>query len=144
MKALTVWQPWATLLAVGAKQFETRDWSTDYRGRLAIHAATRWDEDLLSTCQKQPFRKVLRDIGYDRVSELPRGKVLAIGTIDRIWKTDRLPPQYLTDREEAFGNFAPGRNAWKIDIERRLDPPVEASGRPGLWNWYPDGEHVAP
>jgi len=41
MKALTLWQPWASLIAVGAKRIETRSWSTKYRGPLAIHAAAR-------------------------------------------------------------------------------------------------------
>ncbi len=39
MKALTLWQPWASAVAVGAKRIETRSWSTEYRGPLAIHAA---------------------------------------------------------------------------------------------------------
>jgi len=41
MKAITLWQPWATLLACGAKLFETRSWATAYRGPIAIHAAAR-------------------------------------------------------------------------------------------------------
>lgn len=39
MKALTIWQPWASLLADGEKRFETRSWATSYRGPIAIHAA---------------------------------------------------------------------------------------------------------
>lgn len=41
MKALTLWQPWASLVALGVKTIETRSWSTKYRGPLAIHAAAR-------------------------------------------------------------------------------------------------------
>jgi hypothetical protein len=41
MRCLTLTQPWATLVAVGAKQVETRNWSTRYRGRLAIHSPSR-------------------------------------------------------------------------------------------------------
>lgn len=41
MKAITLYQPWATLIAIGAKTVETRSWSTTYRGPLAIHAAKR-------------------------------------------------------------------------------------------------------
>ncbi len=40
MKAITIWQPWASLLAYGGKQFETRSWATSYRGPIAIHAAS--------------------------------------------------------------------------------------------------------
>ena len=38
MKALTIRQPWASLIAAGVKTIETRSWSTRYRGPLAIHA----------------------------------------------------------------------------------------------------------
>lgn len=38
MKALTIRQPWASLIAHGVKTIETRSWSTKYRGPLAIHA----------------------------------------------------------------------------------------------------------
>lgn len=41
MRALTLWQPWASLIALGAKTIETRSWSTKYRGPIAIHAAAR-------------------------------------------------------------------------------------------------------
>jgi hypothetical protein len=41
MKALTLHQPWASLIAEGVKTIETRSWSTKYRGPLAIHAAAR-------------------------------------------------------------------------------------------------------
>lgn len=41
MKAITLHQPWATLISLGVKSIETRSWSTSYRGPLAIHAAAR-------------------------------------------------------------------------------------------------------
>jgi hypothetical protein len=44
MKALTIWQPWATLIAIGAKPYEFRRWRP-YRSligtRIAIHASAR-------------------------------------------------------------------------------------------------------
>jgi len=36
MKAISVRQPWANMIASGKKTIETRTWSTRYRGRLAI------------------------------------------------------------------------------------------------------------
>lgn len=38
MKALTIIQPWATLIASGHKMNETRSWKTNYRGEVLIHA----------------------------------------------------------------------------------------------------------
>ncbi len=46
MKALSLRQPWASLIADGHKTIETRTWRTHYRGPLAIHASTRPHEDL--------------------------------------------------------------------------------------------------
>jgi hypothetical protein len=56
MKAITIWQPWASLLACGAKQYETRSWKTDYRGPIAIHAA------------KKDVYKIMGDLPFDVVS----------------------------------------------------------------------------
>ena len=40
-RTLSLWQPWASMIAVGLKRHETRSWETSYRGLLAIHAAKR-------------------------------------------------------------------------------------------------------
>lgn len=41
MRALTLHQPWASFVACGAKQIETRSWPTKHRGPIAIHAGKR-------------------------------------------------------------------------------------------------------
>jgi hypothetical protein len=41
VKIITLWQPWATLIALGLKKDETRGFSIKYRGPMAIHAAKR-------------------------------------------------------------------------------------------------------
>src|SRR3990167_5425805 len=56
MKILTLWEPWATLVIIGQKRLETRSWSTQYRGLLAIHAAKYTDVDAL---HREPFHSVL-------------------------------------------------------------------------------------
>lgn len=39
MKALSIKQPWATMIAQGDKTIETRKWGTEYRGDLLIVSA---------------------------------------------------------------------------------------------------------
>lgn len=41
MKALSLKQPWANLIASGQKTIETRLWGTDYRGELLIVSSKR-------------------------------------------------------------------------------------------------------
>ena len=48
MKALTLWQPWASLIGLGVKTIETRSWPTAYRGPLTIHAAARKPDVVLT------------------------------------------------------------------------------------------------
>ena len=47
MKAISLWQPWASLIACGAKPFETRHWAPPREligQRIAIHAAKKIDK----------------------------------------------------------------------------------------------------
>lgn len=63
MKAITLTQPWATLVAIGAKKIETRSWSTSHRGTLAIHAAAGYGKGGAKAhkalCGEEPFCSVL-------------------------------------------------------------------------------------
>jgi hypothetical protein len=37
--------------------------------------------------------------------------------------------------EASWGDFTPGRFAWLLDGVRKLDEPIPAKGRQGLWEW---------
>ncbi|WP_317633685.1 ASCH domain-containing protein [Lysinibacillus capsici] len=74
MKALTIKQPWATLIALGEKNFETRSWQTKYRGPLAIHAGKSIDKD---ACEDSWIKGVLKEHGITSHKELQTGVVLA-------------------------------------------------------------------
>ena len=68
-KALTIAQPWATLVAIGAKQIETRSWQTNYRGDIAIHAgkglvASGGRSGLIELCNTMHFRQALYKGGF--------------------------------------------------------------------------------
>lgn len=45
LKALTIRQPWASLVVDGEKNVENRTWSTNYRGVLVIHAGSQIDSE---------------------------------------------------------------------------------------------------
>ncbi len=46
MKALTIKEPWASLIVNGYKDYEFRGWKTNYRGKVLIHAGKSFDEDV--------------------------------------------------------------------------------------------------
>lgn len=76
IKALTLYQPWATLVAIGAKRIETRSWWTAYRGLLAIHASKTFGATNRALCHQEPFRSALLAGGVERLSDLPLGAVV--------------------------------------------------------------------
>jgi hypothetical protein len=148
VKALTLTQPWATLMAVGAKRYETRSWSTSYQGPLAIHAGKGLGpvgglRGLRALCALEPFRSVLTEAGYADPRDLPRGRVVAEGELVGCFSTLAVGDELSAlaefsdvspaDHEEDFGDYGPGRFAWAIaDVGQQVSSPV--SGSLGLWD----------
>jgi hypothetical protein len=142
MKALSLIQPWATLVVTGAKLFETRSWQTVHRGPLLIHAAKSWTATQQQLCTVDPFRSALRMAGHELPDELPRGAV--IGQVDLL---DCLKVEAADDwlvanpdissaayeREKSFGDYRPGRWAWRLAHPRRFRTPVILGGKLGLF-----------
>ena len=133
MKALTLTQPWATLVAIGAKRYETRSWYTAYRGPLAIHAAKSFPKWARALCDKEPFGSILWSQNY-RWHTLPLGKILATCRLVRCVPTANMPCT-LPGNEEAFGDFTIGRYAWELTEVVMLLEPIPTRGMLGLWEW---------
>ena len=57
MKALSIKQPWASLIAQGIKDIENRTWKTNFRGRIYIHVSASFTK-----VQKQ----ILQDLVVER------------------------------------------------------------------------------
>ncbi|MBL8799963.1 MAG: ASCH domain-containing protein [Planctomycetia bacterium] len=135
MKCLSLMQPWATLVLLGAKRYETRDWQTEYRGALASHASRTFPEAARVLCAHEPFRSVLRAGGFNQPADLGRGVLL--GTVELI---DCRPAQEVLARlpagaaEAAFGDFRAGRWAWELARPGLFDHPTRYVGRLGLFD----------
>lgn len=137
--ALTLTQPYATLVAFGAKRIETRSWGTSYRGSLAIHAAKSFPPGTRAECFAEPFSTHLARLGIlSQVNELPLGCVVAVADLVDCFQMSIAfvagDPR-LTDQERSFGYYSPGRYAWLLDNITPLSEPVPARGSLGLWTW---------
>lgn len=134
MKALSITQPWATLVALGAKRIETRSFRTSYRGPLAIHASKtfpRWAKDV---CWIQPF------IGALGSEPMHTGCVIATCDLMACVRTEDLlsmPPyrEDMTEMEKQFGDYTEGRWGWMLANVKRLPANDPVKGALGLWWW---------
>lgn len=141
MKAITLTQPWATLVAIGAKRWETRSWSTRYRGPLAIHAAKSMPGYAKDAYFEAPFHDALCPVangeGYN-LQDLPRGEVIAIVNLLGCWPAEALiVSDKLTEQERAFGDYGPNRYGWRLASPAPIKPGEKAVGHLGLWDWEP-------
>ena len=144
MKALTLTQPWATLVAIGAKRIETRSWRTAYRGPLAIHAAKSWPREALAFASSQACSEAFKSRGA--MYWFARGSVVATCNLVEclpMQASGCLPgifddcPELDTPEERAFGDYSAGRWAWILEEVKSLDHPIPAKGALGLWEWNP-------
>ena len=129
MKALTISQPYASLIASGEKWIENRRWETRYRGPLAIHAG-----------------KGTQYLDRHELAEYPSG-VLAVANLVACFRLADL--DLLGDRLAAVGvsvqdvldhDYAEGPWCWLLRDVRRLREPCPCRGAQGLWPWEPSVE----
>ena len=135
LRAISLWQPWASLMAVGAKHIETRHWPTEYRGLVAIHAAKKWNNELEDLCFDEPFAKWLfPDEILPKPNNLPRGCIVAVAHLSGCVSTNErnLIPEPRT-AERAFGNYDPNRFMWLFPRIWKLSSPVFVRGQQGFW-----------
>lgn len=139
MKAISIKQPWATLIALGEKEFETRSWQTKYRGRIAIHASKQIDKEACIA-----FATALKKYGITSIKELPTGVMLA--TVNLVDCHKVIQDEYgtkakmhngliISGNEYDYGNYDEGRYAWELDSVQVLPSPVPAKGKLSLWEW---------
>jgi activating signal cointegrator 1 len=127
MKALSLWQPWASLMADGRKAIETRHWRPPawLIGKyFAIHATMRVD------------RACCGSFGYDPLT-IPRGCVVAVVRLDKFEKfTEAFEREISLCPEGQYGDFTVGRYGWFCTLILKIEP-VAATGRQGIWDWNP-------
>lgn len=143
MKALSLWQPWASLVIIGAKRIETRSWYTDYRGPLVIHAASKVTNAQLLLHHEEPFKSALAEHGIRRWQDMPLGACIGIvelvdvrqvyGPGAYVVEPRAKPLEPPLEPERSFGLYDAGRFAWVLRKPRALPKPVPRRGRQQLF-----------
>jgi activating signal cointegrator 1 len=161
MKVLSLWQPYATAISLSLKTIETRSFSTNYRGPLAIQATKHSPVESLELSVEDPvirrallekclrFREAFAQ-GIPRPWRIfPAGALLCVTELIDCCPTFSSRanvavfsrhPKRLNPQELAFGNYVPGRYGWVLDKIQPLPSPIPYSGHQGLRDLDPDTE----
>jgi len=142
MKAITVKQPWASLIVEGVKDIENRTWKTNFRGRVLIHAGMKPDnikleiEGQASVKEIQMF-SALGKAEDDGLFGAIIGSVEIVDCVEyhkSIWaeKSIDIYDQFSLDRHEAIYN-------WVLANPIKFDNPIPCKGKLSFWD-YPLSE----
>lgn len=136
IKTISLWEPWATAMALMLKTIETRHWDTSYRGPLAIHAAQR----LMDAPEKLEPELVAEIRAHKLFEKCNYGKIVCIVDLFDIRRTDHIVKSLsrggtFAHPEFIWGNYKPGRFGWMTRKCFPLAEPIAAKGKQGLWNW---------
>ena len=151
MYAITLHQPWASLIALGIKTVETRSWAAPVRlleQSIAVHAAK------LVVREPGPAidAAMVGRMGEDWRRVIPTGMVVATATLAGMARVERvnLVDGYAAHEPgteaggaigkgrtciDPWGDFSPGRWLWFLTEVRPLPEPVPAIGRQSFWRW---------
>ena len=113
MKALTVSQPFASLIASGEKRIENRTWPTGYRGALAIHAGS--GQQYLTKRELEQYQT---------------GCIVAVCTLVDCIRVDQVAIRWpsLAGNEHANGPYC-----WVLADIRPIEPVFSVKGQLGFW-----------
>lgn len=127
IKALTICQPYAHLIAIGDKRVENRGWPTHHRGELLIHAGKS--------------RKMLED--DDESHWITQGDPMCFGAIVAVVNVIDMV-HIDTLRHSDYDNKHPwlknhphchGQWCWVLELVARLSTPIPCNGKLGLWEY---------
>lgn len=146
LPALTIWQPWASLIMAGAKPVEWRGWAAPrwvIGHRIAIHAGAR----PARTDEIADIIERLNDEESSLVAEIARPLLVRVHT--RSWPLSSVlgtaiigAPIPVIDwlNVHAAGFLDSDRIdhskfAWPLTAIERFEPPIPVRGAQGFWRW---------
>ena len=127
MKALTIKQPWATLIMQGNKRFEFRSWQTKYRGDLLIHEGKGKGID------KEAMKRLAKYIPEN----MPTGKILGkVTLVDCIKMSPEFKEMLLKENKDIYIDSSFKENyGWQLENVEIFDESIEAKGKLSLWEY---------
>jgi predicted DNA-binding transcriptional regulator AlpA len=149
-RAISLHQPWASLVALGIKRYETRSWSTKFRGKLLICSAKKKYVPDISFVNKVFDLKDVRQFDRTRldfigtnteyVEFLPLGKILCVTDLVDCLKMESYPKhkeniilEDVPELEQLCGDWQAVRYAWELANLMTLPKPIPIKGKQGLW-----------
>lgn len=123
MKAITIKEPWATLIINGYKKYEFRSWKTNYRGKILIHTGITKEKETL-----EKFKNY--NLEYNKGAIIGEAEL-----VDCILVDEKLDEELRDLNPIVYGNDHVNMYAWKLENIKKYDKQINIKGKLGLWNY---------
>lgn len=134
IKAISLWQPWASLWVSKNKRHETRHWQTRHRGKLLVHASKRRVDDL----DDELCGVLVDEYGKNWLGALRFGAIVGMVDLLDVIPTERIVNGFRWTDEERIdnlcGNFDDGRFGWRRGTYWVFPQPVPYRGHQTLFD----------
>ena len=137
LKALSLKQPFAWLIANGYLQVDDRSWGTQYRGPILIHASKGLYEDYYQHI------KLHTDIPIPDRAQLDYGGVVGIARLVLCCKPGELPANMSREQRSHFGGVNAEYYGFLFAQARPL-PLIPCAGKLGIFEIDVDALLAAP
>jgi hypothetical protein len=139
MKALSIKQPWASLIAHGLKDIENRTWRTHFRGRVYIHVSAKAAGDFMRLLSNKQLNKVVWELENYKTFETYFEYSAIIGEVDIIDCVQDHPSIWAEKHEDFMGEFIRGPIwNWVLANPVLYDKPIlNVKGKLSFWEFEP-------
>lgn len=123
MKAITIKEPYASLIINGHKKYEFRTWKTNYRGKILIHAGLTFDEK-----NRERFKEL--NLDYSKGEIIGEAEIIDCKLIDEEFHKELLKENYLVYKSCRIGEYA-----FCLKNVKKYKKGIPYKGKLGLWNY---------
>ena len=139
MKALSIWNPFATLLVQGFKIFETRTWAPPKSvigQRIGIASTKTIKPDQRAYFRDEVFMEFYERLGLPlNIDELPHGYMLGTAVLDSVELMTEEFMDDVSEEEKQYGWWQEGFYAWRMTNPVAFDAPIPVKGAQGIYEW---------
>jgi len=137
LKALSVRQPWAGLLARGVKRFEVRSWRPSHLGLYILHASSGKPRDIRDHREEPLFQRALLRADMKDEANWDQGALIAVVKIVRVWGLGAWP-KGLTSLDKYLSKHGPNDFLWEVGRRWVFNRPIPCDGALRLWTPPPE------
>lgn len=136
MKALSIKQPWASLIAHGIKDIENRTWKTNFRGRIYIHSCGKYKDNLSDFLNEDQIDRIVLNNDFPAKELITSAIIGEVDIVDCVINHDSIWAEQTDFVQEGNHRYYPEKPIynWVLANAVLYDKPIlNVKGKLSFW-----------